>query len=143
MSQYSADFETMLTDPDAQWSRLINTLSDTNACPVIDDEHAHAIMMGLRRDRIKVGRITRLMSMLRPAEFLPFTASNVRGLQIALGLPERQNATKSCEYYLQTLLSPLRESPWYQQRFNSKWSDEDQTIWRYRMALVDMLVYGG
>ena len=81
-------------------------------------------------------RASRLLAMFRPAEYAPVT-NRSRILPKALGQPELR---PSLNNYIVQVIGPLRTSDWYRQPLDQGWSSEEQAIWRYRMALVDMLV---
>ena len=139
MSRNPAEFIQMIQQPDQKWAQHVNRLSNLQESPELSDEQAWEIMQGLTQQWIQIGRVTRLMAMMRPSEYLPVTNKNKNKLLIALGLPECRSITP--RQYQETVLQKLSNTPWYNQQPKRNWDAKELTIWRYRMALVDMLVY--
>lgn len=133
MKRNSAKYQQLLKH-DLQWLKTVDKVFSKR---VISHGQAQDFMTALAVDGVGLGRVSRLLAMLRPAEFLPVTGNNLTGLRHSLGI----EGTVNMNHYFPRIIEPLHQSPWYQEPFNESWHSEMKIIWRYRMALVDMLVY--
>ncbi|MBU3650447.1 MAG: hypothetical protein FGM28_09090 [Limnohabitans sp.] len=135
--QRAADgYDALLQHPNAHQSAQLNRLSDGRLGVPLTPNEADEVMRALRCNGVKTARITRLMSMLRPAEFVVMTQRNTAALAVGIGL-----ARITPPSYLTTVIPRLRQTHWFLQKPRSTWDPETLAVWRYRMALVDMLVY--